>query len=75
MFLRRLSFTIALFIAFYIGLFTVHKMFPYIGVRAEIVTNEKRHFINTASIFPPNAKRRLVIFGVFEKVDFIYFQF
>jgi len=63
MFLRRLSFTIALGIAFYIGLYTIQKMFPYIGVGSEIVTNEKLHFIKTESIFPPVAKRRLVIFG------------
>ena len=63
MFLRRLSFTIALGIAFYIGLFTIHKLLPYIGVGSEIVTDEKLHFIKTESIFPPNAKRRLVIFG------------
>ena len=63
MFFRRLSFTIALVIAFYIGLFTIHKMFPYIGVGSEIVTYEKLHFINTESIFPPDAKRRLVILG------------
>ena len=63
MFLRRLSFTIALGIAFYIGLFTIHKLLPYIGVGSEIVTGEKLHFIKTESIFPPNAKRRLVIFG------------
>jgi hypothetical protein len=63
MFLRRLSYIIALGIAFYIGLFTIHKIFPYIGVGSQIVTDEKLHFVNTESIFPPNAKRRLVIFG------------
>jgi len=63
MFFRRLSFTIALGIAFYIALFTVHKLLPYIRVGSEIVTDEKLHFIKTESIFPPNAKRRLVIFG------------
>jgi hypothetical protein len=63
MFFRRLSFTIALGIAFYIGLFTIHKMFPYIGVGSEIVTYEKLHFFKTESIFPPNAKRRLLILG------------
>ena len=63
MFFRRLSFTIALGIAFYIALFTVHKLLPYIRVGSEIVTNEKLRFIKTESIFPPNAKRRLVIFG------------
>lgn len=63
MFLRRLSFTIALGIAFYIGLFTIDKMFPYIGVGSQIVTDEKLHFINSENIFPPDAKRRLVILG------------
>ena len=63
MFLRRLSFTIALGIVFYIGLFTIHRLLPYIRVGSEIVTYAKLHFINTESIFPPNAKRRLVILG------------
>ena len=63
MLLRRFFFTIVLGIAFYIGLFTIHKMFPYIGIGSNILTNEKLHLINTESIFPPNAKRRLVIFG------------
>ena len=63
MFLRRLSFTLALGIAFYIGLFTIHKILPYIGVGSGIITDEKLHFIKKESIFPPNAKRRLVIFG------------
>ena len=47
----------------YIGLFTIDKMFPYIGVGSQIVTDEKLHFINSESIFPPDAKRRLVILG------------
>ena len=63
MFLRRLSFTIALGIAFYIGLLTVHNMFPYIREGSIIISSEKQGFINTEPIFPPNAKRRLVIFG------------
>jgi len=63
MFLRRLSFTIALGIAFYIGLLTVHNMFPYIRAGSIIIGSEKQGFINREPIFPPNAKRRLVIFG------------
>jgi hypothetical protein len=99
MFLRRLSFIIALCIAFYIGLFTIH--FPDLD-RLGLPTFEMMLcflmpalmiVIDYCICYKPRVIMKfwendsfrsfsyvtclylILLFGVFEKVDFIYFQF
>ena len=62
-FLRRMSLTAIFALAVYIGMFTIYEMFPYVRVGSKIVNDEKLRFIERESLFPPDAKHRLVIFG------------